>query len=431
MHARSGCSTLNCVRYALARGSMAALVAVISLGMGGCDRDDTEKKQNAEASSPKPASAQRDEKKKPEKKAPKPEPEKKQPEEQCPEGMAEIPGGPVTMGTLAETYEEEENPRFVTRLPKFCADLHEMSAAEYQKCIDAGKCTPSDDRYETCNTVEKGRGDHPINCIDHGQAKNACEFYDKRLPTEVEWVYLARGGKEMRKYPWGDEHPDGNTCWKHAGSCERGSYPPGAFGLYDVVGNVWEWTDSWFGHYPWPEPDGRHKVYRGGSWSRRFVKWMRPTLRNRLNPEKSGSHLGVRCVKSLKKAKCPYGRNDEGKCRYGIDEVDCLHGKEWNGIRCARPGDDRRCLPGYNEVAGHGCVRKPVEGEKADYELDLSAVKVTRSPKFDADCQKNTPGRPHAYQLTGGGHLARNLVGRKRGCKNRDVGVGWNSACCP
>ncbi len=352
-------------------------------------------------------------------------------EPSCPEGMTRVPGGQFWVGTERETYNREENPRFRTTLPSFCADIYEVTAKEYERCVAKGKCSPSHARYKTCNTVDKGRGEHPINCIDHGQARAYCEFKDARLPTEIEWEYMARGGSEMRKYPWGDGPVDGNTCWKSHQSCEVGSYTEGAFGLHDVVGNVWEWTDSWFGRYPWPNEEGRHKVYRGGSWSRRFDKWMRAGLRNRLDPEKHGSHLGVRCVADWPAAKCPYGKDPEtDRCRFGIDEVSCLDGKKWNGVRCAAPGDDRRCPPGAEEVAGHGCVRERIRGP-IKTKLDTASVVRQRSPQFDADCENNAPGRPHAYRLTGGGHLARNAVGKKLGCKNRDVGVGWNSACCP
>jgi hypothetical protein len=64
-------------------------------------------------------------------------------------------------------------------------------------------------------------------------------------------------------------------------------------------------------------------------------------------------------------------------------------------------------------------------------ELDLTLVSRQRSQEFDSDCQRNQPSRPHSYKYAGGEHLARNRVMAKDGCKNRDVGVGWNSGCCP
>lgn len=351
-------------------------------------------------------------------------------QEKCPAKMRWIPGGTFWVGTEREVYDREENPRFRTKVPSFCASTFEVKTSEFEACVLAGQCEPARGNMFTCNTVAKGRGEHPINCIDHSQAQAVCAFQGGRLPTEVEWEYLARGGEEMRDYPWGEAAPDGNTCWKSNRSCEVGTHTEGAFGLHDVVGNVWEWTDSWFGRYPWPEASGRHRVYRGGSWSRRFEKWMRPTLRNRLDPKKYGSHLGARCVATLKSETCAYGKTKQGECRAGVEEVLCLDGMTWNGVRCAKPDDARRCPPNAEEEPGYGCVRERISGP-VNTELDTASVTRARSPEFDADCAKNGQGRPNAYRFSGGGHLARNAVGKSLGCKNRDVGVGFNSSCCP
>lgn len=360
--------------------------------------------------------------------------------EQCPEGMVEIPGGEFWVGTEREVFDREENPQFLARLPQFCVDRLEVSTAEYESCVERGKCTAPRGNMYTCNSVEKGRGDHPINCIDHEQARAVCRARGARLPTEIEWEYMARGGAEMRAYSWGDAHPDGNTCWKSSGTCKRGSYGAEAFGLRDVIGNVWEWTDSWFGPYPWPAQTGRHKVYRGGGWSRRFEKWMRPTLRNRLDPKQSGSHLGVRCAFTLASTRGAEGmtRTESGGFHPAIVEVKCLDAHKWNGARCAPPNDDQRCPPLTEEIPGFGCVKKPSEVNSArssakspQQSLDLKAVTRARSPEFDADCVASNPARPRAYHYTGAGHVERNVVGKTHGCKNRDVGVGFNSACCP
>lgn len=348
----------------------------------------------------------------------------------CPSGMVKVPGGKFWVGTEAEVYDSEENPKFSTRVADFCADIHEVSTAEYEACDKAGKCGPLVMTNKTCNRTNKGRQDHPINCITFKQAEEVCRARDARLPTEIEWEYMARGGAEMRDYPWGGAAPDGHTCWKQAGTCERGQFAAGAFGLYDVVGNVWEWTSSTWGRYPWPAKDGDKRVYRGGGWSRRFDKWMRPTLRNRQSVDEAGSHLGVRCVLTLEGTDCPYGKDSVGACKFGVEEVLCLDKTEWNGVRCANPRDAERCAPGTHEEAGHGCVREKVAG-LVDRELDTAAVVRTRSPEFDADCARNQPSRPHAYRLEGGEHLARNAAGKSLGCKNRDVGVGFNSCCCP
>jgi formylglycine-generating enzyme required for sulfatase activity len=67
-------------------------------------------------------------------------------------------------------------------------------------------------------------------------------------------------------YAWGNEEPDTTrSCYMHqGGSCPVASYPAGGFGLFDMTGNVWEWTSSWFAPYPHEPADGQFKVYRGG-----------------------------------------------------------------------------------------------------------------------------------------------------------------------
>ncbi len=342
--------------------------------------------------------------------------------------MVLVPGGAFWVGSARETFDQEENPRFLTKVAPFCLDETEVTTRAYEACVEAGKCAPAERETITCNFRREGRGEHPINCIDYPRAESVCTARGARLPTEIEWEFAARGGAE-RKYSWGDEAPDERTCWKRNGSCPVKSYAPGAFGLYDVTGNVWEWTSDWFGHYPWPATEGNRRVYRGGSWSRRFEKWLSPTLRNRSKPTEWGSHLGVRCALTPEGTECPSGKAQDGSCLRGVDDAQCLDGKAWNGVRCATAGAPR-CRDGSHEVAGYGCVRDvPVEDEAKP--MDLSGVVRARSPEFDADCAANQPVRPHAYRFTGSGHLERNAVGKSMGCKNRDVGVGWNSSCCP
>ncbi len=345
--------------------------------------------------------------------------------------MQTIPGGKFWVGTQAGVGANEESPRFQTTVAPFCLDTEEVGVDDYKQCVDAGKCAPARDTRRFCNMRYPDRGDHPINCVDWHQAHDYCAYKHARLPTEVEWEYAARGGDEYRTYSWGNESPDGRTCWKHpGGSCKRKSYAAGAFGLYDMTGDVWEWTSTWYGAYPWPPVHALTKVYRGGSWSRRFDKWMNTKLRNRYRPDEWGSHLGMRCALTLPATKCPFGRTKDGtRCELAVTAMDCAPLEKWNGVRCAREGASE-CVQGQHKEPGHGCVLdEDVSGKLPP--TDLAGVTSARSPGFDPDCQKYYPGRPHAYRYSGGSHAARNIVSSGVGCKNRDVGVGWNSTCCP
>lgn len=349
----------------------------------------------------------------------------------CPEGMVLLPGGPFWVGSeRSERFSEDESPRFRTVLAPFCLDETEVTVSAYKACVERGACEPAGIKHYHCNAKRAGRDDHPINCVNWNQADAFCRARGARLPKEVEFEYAARGGERYLKYPWGADSPDGRTCWKHVGTCRVKSYEAGAFGLYDISGNVWEWTADYYGPYPWPPEKAYARVYRGGSFSRRFEKWMHTRLRNRQMPWEEGSHLGFRCALTPPGAVCPFGAAEDGSCRHGVEDAVCSEGKRWNGVRCAAPGEPR-CREGRVEKPGYGCVlEEEVPVQSRDVEAELKLVTRSRSPEFDADCQANFRDRPRAFRYVGGTSPARTLVGKRDGCKNRDVGVGWNSACC-
>jgi hypothetical protein len=115
----------------------------------------------------------------------------------------------------------------------------------------------------------------------------------------------------------------------------------------------------------------------------------------------------------------------------GVLERSCPEEKVWNGVRCARPGDPR-CALGRVERAGHGCVLgEPEDASAPVLAAEMAGVEASRSTEFDEDCRTNFRDRTKAFRYVGGTHRGRNLVSQKAGCKNRDVGVGWNSTCCP
>ena len=352
----------------------------------------------------------------------------------CPAGMALVPGGKFWVGSASsERRSPDESPRYLTELAPYCMDETEVTVKAYEACIANKKCPAPAKTGLLCNVGRAERSDHPANCVTWGAAHWFCTVYGKRFPTEAEFEFAARGGAEYRKYPWGNEEPDGRTCWKHNGSCAVKTYAAGAFGLFDVSGNVWEWTDDPYGPYPWPPVPvaGSPKVYRGGSFSRRFEKWMDPRLRNRSKESDAGAHLGFRCALTPETAKCPFGAESVGRCLHGVLDRECGEGKSFNGVRCAKPGEPR-CAPGWLEKEGHGCVSEhEIEPEIEDIQASVGLVTRAASPEFDADCRTNQPTRPRAFRYAGGTHAARNFVSKGSGCKNRDVGVGWNSTCCP
>ncbi len=347
----------------------------------------------------------------------------------CPTDMLPIPGAAFWVGSTKGTGSDEEAPRFRTRVAPFCMDATEVTTAAYAQCVERQACTAAATAARACNYGRADRAQHPINCVTWKQASDHCRSRGARLPTEVEWEYAARGGEEYRTYSWGAEKPDGRTCWKRGSSCPVASFAAGAFGLFDMTGNVWEWTSTAFASYPWPPVGDGQRVYRGGSWSRRFEKWMRPRLRNRSPQSASGSHLGFRCAATQKNAHCPYGRGEDGLCLHGVDDAECEAGSSWNGQRCAKRGASE-CAEGARKVPGHGCVLS-LDGD-ANFEAPRATPVVrTPTPEHDADCAAHQPGRPRAFRFSGGTHAGRNHAGAKLGCKNRDVGIGWNSSCCP
>jgi formylglycine-generating enzyme required for sulfatase activity len=212
----------------------------------------------------------------------------------CKAGMAPLPAG---------TYKLGDQERTATVGP-LCVDTTEVTVDAYTACVRAGRCSAdhlgewSTDgakftKDPKCNYGVAGRGNHPINCVDWQQAESYCHAEGKRLPSEEEWEWAARGATQARVYPWGGDAPAAQLCWsgvqKREGTCAVGSFAQGDApgGIHDLAGNVWEWTSS-----SW---DADH-VYRGGSWHSEVATHPRAAERSRGSAPYRLYFVGFRCV---------------------------------------------------------------------------------------------------------------------------------------
>ena len=178
----------------------------------------------------------------------------------CPDGMVLVREGTYTTASLNQT----------TTVRPFCMDRTEVTADAYAACVDGGICSKSD-MHSECTWGKDGK--LPINCVDFNQATFFCAVTGKRLPTEEEWEWAARGGTRGTKYPWGNDNPSGQVCWQHRpdapevpAPCPVGSFPAGdsPLGIHDLAGNVSEWTSSVFSVKD--ESDRVYRVVRGGDY---------------------------------------------------------------------------------------------------------------------------------------------------------------------
>jgi formylglycine-generating enzyme len=178
-----------------------------------------------------------------------------------------------------------------------------------------------------------GLENHPVVHVCWEDALAYARWAGKRLPTEAEWEYAARGGLEAKQYGWGDEFRPGarwqaNT-WQgrfpvqnsasdgYATTASVGSFPPNGFGLHDMAGNVWEWCADWYrpdaytsakssnpqgpeSSFDPDEPGVPKRVMRGGSFmcSDEYCGRYRPGSRGKGAPDSGAGHIGFRCARS-------------------------------------------------------------------------------------------------------------------------------------
>lgn len=260
--------------------------------------------------------------------------------------MVYVPDGTFEMGTpaaelkrLQQAYEisfaglfEPEVPRHTVQLDPFCIDAYEVTNARFKAFLDAQpQWRPdriparyhNDDylRHWQGNDYPASQADHPVVFVSWYAAVAYAQWAGKRLPTEAEWEYAARGGLVRAEFPWGNDAADpGRANYGESGiggATAVGSYPPNGYGLYDMAGNVWEYClDEWhvdfYASSPRANPvaggsmflDGAfHEVttrrtIRGGSWGGVPVN-LRVAYRDSHPPEGAGPHVGFRCARSI------------------------------------------------------------------------------------------------------------------------------------
>jgi formylglycine-generating enzyme required for sulfatase activity len=230
----------------------------------------------------------------------------------APEGMVFIKGGCFIMGN--DYAQEDEKPEHEVCLDDFYMDKYEVTQARWEKLLgfNPSKIVGPELPVEQVNYVE------------------VQEFLEKsngqcRLPTEAEWEYAAKGGANAR-YFWGNMM-DEAYAWYVDGSAETthpvGQKKPNQNGLYDMMGNVWEWTDDWYEPYyqireknnPKGPQTGEYKVIRGGAFDSsagalRITNriWLHP--KNRVFPKVTTygqainevyNYIGFRCAQSIPK----------------------------------------------------------------------------------------------------------------------------------
>lgn len=228
------------------------------------------------------------------------------------DGMLRLPGGKFTLGSNDYGSHTNERPARASTLAPYWMDRTEVTVADYRVCVDKGACQRPRRASAQC-TYDANDADLPVSCVRWADADAYCRFAGKRLPTEAEWEFAARGATSAR-YPWGgpltcqfavtlqNDRDNGKQCASRP--TRVGTHPAGAslFGVQDLSGNVEEWTSDWYaeavGNAPRPRAGAAH-VLRGGGWQSPPSQ-ARTTSRSWGSAVEAGPNVGFRCARDDK-----------------------------------------------------------------------------------------------------------------------------------
>jgi formylglycine-generating enzyme len=314
----------------------------------------------------------------------------------APPDMVWIPGGEFTMGTDSDLGRPDEKPAHRVRVDGFWMDETEVTNAQFRKFVEAtGYVTTAEKAVDVAEILRqsppgtppppreklapgalvctppagpiglkdfsqwwqwtpgaswrhpegpgssiKGKEDHPVVQVSWDDAVTYAKWAGKRLPTEAEWEFAARGGLDGKPYVWGEEKPTDTrifaNLWQgefpHKNTAADGfirtspakTFRPNGYGLYDMAGNVWEWCSDWYQidlyrhragkgvivNPPGPpksfdprQPSAPLRCQKGGSFlcSDSYCSRYRPSARHGCTPDTGMSHVGFRCVMSKEK----------------------------------------------------------------------------------------------------------------------------------
>ncbi len=230
--------------------------------------------------------------------------------------MVVVPGGAYLRGSNEGA--RDEMPRHPIKLASFALDIHPITNEQFVRFLQAMGGEKDHNNNDIIRlrdsrikrsagklTIESGYAKHPVVGVTWYGAVAYAKWIGKRLPTEAEWEAAASAGKEV-VYPTGADIERSQANFFSSDTTPVMSYPPNPYGLYDMVGNVYEWCQDWYAYnyydvsviepdHPSGPPQGVYRVLRGGCW-KSLKEDLRCSHRHRNNPGAVNGTYGFRCA---------------------------------------------------------------------------------------------------------------------------------------